>query len=170
MRIVDIKGYEGRYQVDENGDVYSLPRFGSKFKERIKMKTHVTMGGYRKVQFAKNGKRICVFIHRLIAEYFIPNPDGKRCVNHIDGNKNNNHPSNLEWCTQQENIIHAFSMGLMKGAKGEKASAAKLTEIQVLAIRADKRRPYEIAKDYPVSYSMVLDIVNGKYWKHLLPA
>lgn len=56
-------------------------------------------------------------IHRVVCEMFIPNPDNKPCINHKDGNKYNNHVSNLEWVTYQENTVHAFKTGLRVGAK-----------------------------------------------------
>ena len=57
-------------------------------------------------------------IHRLVAENFIPNPENKKEVNHIDGNKHNNHVSNLEWVTTSENRLHAFRTGLQKPTYG----------------------------------------------------
>lgn len=61
-------------------------------------------------------------IHRLVALYFIPNPENKPYINHIDCNPSNNHVSNLEWCTPKENAQHASKMGLLGGNRGTKKS------------------------------------------------
>lgn len=70
-----------------------------------------------------------VDIHRLVAENFIPNPENKEQVNHIDGDKTNNHISNLEWATPKENIQHAVTIGLLKGRKGTLASEEEIKEM-----------------------------------------
>lgn len=93
------------YAVNQDGQVYSLRR-GHVLNPK---RNH---DGYLRIQlYSVNG---CEFvgIHRLIAETFIPNPENKPFVNHIDGNKQNNRVSNLEWCTQKENIAHAWETGL----------------------------------------------------------
>jgi hypothetical protein len=69
-------------------------------------------GGYMRVEFSIAKKRIRRRVHRLVAEAFIPNPEGKLAINHIDGDKSNNVVSNLEWVTSKENTIHAISNGL----------------------------------------------------------
>lgn len=69
---------------------------------------------YSIVSLSLNGKQKHFYVHRLVAETFIPNPKSKPQVNHIDGNPSNNHYSNLEWCTNSENIQHAWDMGLIK--------------------------------------------------------
>lgn len=80
---------------------------------------------YARVTLCKEGTTKRFFVHRLVALHFIPNPDGLPMVNHIDGNKSNNHKSNLEWCTCKENTIHAFKTGLR--GSGEKHYNSRLS-------------------------------------------
>lgn len=70
--------------------------------------------GYPALGFWANGKGHTKNVHRLVAETFIPNSEGKRTVNHKDGNKRNNHISNLEWSTSSENLKHAYDNGLKR--------------------------------------------------------
>ncbi|MFO8039896.1 MAG: HNH endonuclease [Sodalinema sp.] len=117
-------------------------------------------------------------IHRLVAELFIPNPEQKPQVNHIDGNKLNNSVENLEWVTNQENKDHAISNGLWDNIsekiavrqKGAGNSSAKLSETDVLDIyeRLRNGEPVgEIAKFYGVNHSNISAIKSGKSWGHL---
>ncbi len=117
----DVKGYEGIYQVSSHGRVKSLARvvndiFGEHMTEEIIM--HPGKGKhYYHVRLCKNGAKETTSVHRLVAKTFIRNPDNKPCVNHIDGNKLNNHVENLEWVTYSENIQHAIRTGLKKPQK-----------------------------------------------------
>lgn len=104
----DVPGYEGRYQVDENGNVYS-------YRMKRNMKPGTYPNGYKYVCLcngANNHKQS--MIHRIVAKTFIPRIPGKDYVNHIDGNKQNNHVSNLEWVTCSENLRLAVRTGLVK--------------------------------------------------------
>ena len=76
------------------------------------MKPSLTTTGYYKVDLRKDGKRKSMKAHRLVAMAFIPNPEDKPHINHIDGNPLNNNVENLEWCTPRENVIHALETGL----------------------------------------------------------
>lgn len=106
----DIKGYEGKYQISNTGYVKSLD-FNHTGKEKI-LKNKVNYKGYCFVTLYKENKQYYPAIHRLVAEAFIPNSDCLPQVNHIDGNKCNNHVENLEWCTNLENMHHAIKTGL----------------------------------------------------------
>lgn len=98
----DIEGYEGLYQISNYGNVKTLPR--PRVKSTImKLELHK---GYYKVCFSKNNKSKHFFVHRLVAQAFIPNPDNLPCVNHKDENSLNNCVNNLEWCTQQYNLLY----------------------------------------------------------------
>jgi hypothetical protein len=107
------------YFVTENGEVYSTSynfRWNTDGKFR-KMKPQEHRQGYLLVKLYKNGKGRKFKIHRLVSEIYIPNPNNLPQVNHIDGDKSNNHVSNLEWCTPSHNIKHAYNTGLKKPRK-----------------------------------------------------
>ena len=114
---IDIKGYEGLYQISNYGRVKSLQRVtvdGKHIKEKL-LKSGLNKPNYKFVILRKNGVSYNNMIHRLVAEHFISNPNNLREVNHIDGNKHNNHISNLEWVSSSENRQHAMDMQLHKG-------------------------------------------------------
>ena len=102
-----IDRFNGEYMISSHGRVRSLKRHG----DRIMPQT-IQRKGYYAVTCWMNNKAICVKVHRLVIEAFKPNPDNLPCINHIDGNKLNNHIDNLEWCTYQQNMQHAVRTGL----------------------------------------------------------
>ena len=124
---VDIKGYEGLYAVSNCGAVKGIDRMvrskygGLKLAPSAILKPFISKG-YERVNLSKRGAVKHRFVHRLVAETFIPVPDSSEPlqVNHIDGNKRNNSISNLEWVTARENTLHAFRTGLrVPQAKGK---------------------------------------------------
>lgn len=110
----DVDGYAGLYQVSNLGQVKSLGKYDRLGRYRAeKIKATVDNGsGYCVVNLKHNGKQKQMTVHRLVAQAFIPNPDDKPEINHIDGCKGNNCVDNLEWASRSENIKHAFNLGL----------------------------------------------------------
>ncbi|MBM7869328.1 hypothetical protein JOC70_000797 [Clostridium pascui] len=112
-----IKGHEGLYQVSNLGRVKSLERKsyvdGRLIKSKI-LKTGLNNPGYKFLVLRKNDISKNRMVHRLVAETFLSNPNSYYCVNHIDGNKQNNKIDNLEWCTQKLNLRHAIKIGLVE--------------------------------------------------------
>jgi len=90
--------------------------------------------GYLKVTVKLNNKKYTTSVHRLVALAFIPNPKNKSQVNHINGIKDDNRVENLEWCTNQENINHAYSNNLIKLNYGDNHHNSKITDSQELEI------------------------------------
>lgn len=132
MKKFEIKGYEDRYSITDSFEIIAHSKKrkdGYIFKEKI-MRQRIGGSGYPMVSLIDSkGKKKSFLIHRLIAQSFIPNPDKKRCVNHINGIKTDNRIENLEWVTSKENNIHALSNGLRKKPsmpKGELSVGAKL--------------------------------------------
>ena len=114
----DIQGFEGWYQISNYGNIKSLDRFSPGKNNSVRhlkgafMKLNIDTNGYHIICLYKNKIRYDFKVHRLVAQTFIPNPDNLPEVNHIDGNKLNNHVDNLEWVTRQDNCIHRQQTGL----------------------------------------------------------
>lgn len=101
----DIPGYEDRYMISDMGCIFS------KYRKRV-LTPKKSGGGYLAITLAKNGKKKRYYIHRLVAEIFLPSANGKRAeVNHIDLDKTNNCVTNLEWVSKRDNMKHAYFNG-----------------------------------------------------------
>lgn len=109
-------------------------RTGKIMKARVASKGNAYLSVCIKLQ-GRNSKSKTLKIHREVAKAFIPNPNNLRVVNHIDGNKLNNNVNNLEWCTDSENVIHAYKTGLAKAKRGCDNIGSKLTRDDVIWIR-----------------------------------
>jgi len=164
----EIPGYEGCYECSESGQIRSIEnrKFGLFGKSKIPH--YKTYGGnlrkqhwhdktYYTIKLSKDNKTKTYSVHRLIALAFIPNPDSKPCINHIDGNPRNNCIDNLEWCTHSENNLHAYRTGLLKS--GEEHHYAKLNDFQVRVIRKTSDiSQSEIGKIFNVTQGTISNI------------
>lgn len=163
----DIEGQEGRYQVSDLGNVRSSCRL----KTNHLLKPNKNQR-YRSVTLIFNGKKKQCNIHRLVAKAFIPNPDNKETVNHINFDKFDNRVVNLEWCTSIENTMHFFKNGKVNAKRGEENHNAKIDATTVIIIReCCEKFGYgsyaKLARYFNISQSHVRDIVNKRRWKHL---
>lgn len=145
----EVVGYEGLYEVSTLGNVRSKDHYsplilngktiGALRRGKL-LKPSRNSHGYMIVALP-NGyySQKTVSVHSLVAEAFIPNPDSKPQINHIDGDKTNNRVDNLEWVTPSENLKHAFATGLNKGGKPWLGKCGKLhpNSIPVCAYTVD---------------------------------
>ena len=154
----DIAGYDGKYQISNFGRVKSFCKRGISICKPFFNK------GYLRTTLFKDNKAKKILIHRLVAEIFIPNTDTKPQVNHIDGCKLNNHVSNLEWVTRQENAQHSVKMGLQKIIQGEDKIDAKLTNTQAEYIRENPEclSQRKLAELFGVTRQTIGNIQSGK--------
>lgn len=145
----DVVGFEGLYQVSNLGRVKGLDRLVdtniNNVDKRISkgklLKPQFNNKGYKRVNLCKNGTFKSVFVHRLVAEAFIPNPNNYPVVNHKDENKQNNCVENLEWCTQKYNmnwngVMKKVGLKLRKTEEEKKYNRKKYEE----AHKEEKRR------------------------------
>lgn len=171
----DILGYEGYYQISSLGRFRSLDRKvtyknGTSvfYKGKITF-TKPNKKGYYRGCLNKDGTGISVFIHRLVAEAFIPNPKNLPTVNHKNGVKTDNRVENLEWMTIEENNQHALRTGLNR-LIGEKSASAKLTESDVRQIRGllkTQLTQKEIGNLFGVKAWIIKEIKFGRAWSHV---
>ena len=149
----DVKGFPN-YKVSNLGNVWSN-------KANKILKPHLTERGYHTVGFWVEGKKKRLSVHRLVAEVFIPKPQNKPEVNHINGCKTDNFLHNLEWNSRRENVIHAFRNGLQK---------TKLSEKLVLESRQYRKQGLslrEVGKLIGVSHSTVWEIEKGLIYQDI---
>lgn len=176
----DILGYEEYYEVSNLGRVRSKERIlphnindGNYVKKPKILKTQEKKG-YEFVAICIDGVRKALPVHRLVAKAFLPNPENKPQVNHIDGNKLNNRLDNLEWATAKENVDHAVRTGLIK--KGSRSHRAVLNEdivreIKIKLNNGDTQisivRWLEATYGIKVSRGLIGRISNGTLWSQV---
>jgi len=159
-----VEGFGDKYLVSNYGRVQSLHRKPKIVMPSPNKKRH----GYMYINLQYSGVRKNWLLHQLVAKIFLPNPDNKPQVNHIDFNPNNNRIDNLEWVTGIENINHTVQAGRTAHNYGEKAGNAKLTLPTVLSIYNDIRERrltyHTIAKKHKTKYSNIAHIARGSRW------
>ena len=156
----DVSEYEGFYQVSNKGNVYSVERKDSQGQRRGGriLKPKYSRGGYLMVHLYKNGKMKAKSVHRLVAETFLPNPNGLPQVNHRDEVKDNNKVGNLEWCDSKYNINYGTLLERSAQAQSKKVRAVNVKTGEVLTFNSTREAG---RKDY--DQSSVAKACKGVY-------
>lgn len=169
----DIIGYEGNYKINIDSTIQSIERTiirsnGTTLKVKGKIKkTTINNDGYAIVVLYKLNKPKQFYIHRLVAEHFIDNPKNHPCINHINGIKNDNSISNLEWCSYSENNFHAYSklnkVGYWKGKKSKNGLSKIVVQYDLNGNKISEYNSItECAKIIGLKRETIRDNVNGK--------
>jgi hypothetical protein len=154
-----VEGFDS-YCVSHRGFVYKIVN-GKKLICKIGRSKH----GYDRVFLRKDNKSKQFYLHRILAKAFIPNPENKKTVNHINGIRSDNRLENLEWCTPKENTTHAISIGLFN----PRLANRKLSDTQIMSLLSmpkhntgDCFNYNQVAKEWEVSPSAISLIRSGK--------
>jgi hypothetical protein len=177
MSWTNIKNWEGMYQVSREGEIKSVERMVERSDGRKQpIKESVIKGdfnncGYRRVRLMRPGYIRRVFVHRIVAETFIPNPENLPCINHKNGLKWDNRVENLEWSDYPANVKHSYDTGLHVHAVGSDWWVSKLTEADVLEIRyratTEDITQQKLGDEYGVSRKAIAKVIERKTWRHI---
>lgn len=155
----DIEGYEGKYQVSNIGEVRA---FNYNHTGKVKkLRQWANKGGYKRVKLYKNGKRKFYLVHRLVAEAFIPNPNGLLEVNHKNEIKDDNRASNLEWCDRKYNVNYGTrNMKHSKSISG--ANHCQARKVMLINTGETFNTVTEAGRKYGVYYGSIVRCCRGR--------
>lgn len=146
----DINRFENLYQISNLGRVKSLPKTVEykdgrvfNYKEKI-IVPHINSAGYLTIGLAKDKKKISKQIHRLVAEAFIPNPENKPCIDHINTNRIDNRIENLKWCTYKENVNNPITK--------ERQITSRIKPVCQLSLDGQLIRKWDSAKEASIAF------------------
>lgn len=154
-----IKGYDGDYLVSNLGKVKSL-----KYKNPKILKPRKNSSGYYAVVLCKNSIKKTLYVHRLVENAFIPNPENKPEVNHLNGDKSNNQVTNLDWVTHKQNVQHGWQTGLMENTRKATKHAWQTGLMEntrkSVSIAIESRKIPIYSKDLDLKFESCSDAVN----------
>lgn len=164
-----VVGFEGLYEISSLGRARSLFYARKQKPPPRYLRPSVRPDGYLAVTLMTTpcSPRHPKTIHRMVAEAFLPQCEGRNFVNHLDFNRQNNRVENLEWVTNSENLAYSVEHG--RNTRGEQVPQSKLNRFQVIAIRRIcNSLPHQmIARRFGISVTTVSEIVNRKTWRWL---
>lgn len=147
-------------------EVSSLGRVKSNLRDGRILKTQPDRKGYQRLRMTIKRERYSFKLHRLVAQAFIPNPENKPQVNHIDGNKSNNAASNLEWVSNKENAHHAIENDLWENvyAASIKTNTARMKPVVATSISTGEKLYFESvsAAEKVIGSRHIVDVIKGK--------
>lgn len=164
-----LKGWEGFYEINKKSEMRTVERIcihknGTRqlYKSKMKINKSITSAGYycTKIQIAEINKKGCYSVHRLVAETFIPNPNNYKTVNHKDGNRLNNHVSNLEWMTQKQNIDDKFARGYTPPRRQSKKNVLDIYYLTILKRYGFERYGTMSLEDVSIKYNIDKDSIR----------
>ena len=157
----DVVGYEGLYQVSDQGRVKSF-----KWNKERFLKPSMDKDGYLLVTLCTGGKPKTLKVHRLVCEAFHENPDNKPQVNHINEDKTDNRACNLEWCTCKQNVNHGSRNERVSKPVGQYSLDGKLIKLWPSTMEAERQAGF--------NHGNISQVANGKYkqaygciWKYV---
>lgn len=158
----DIPGYNN-YKISNKGNVKNV-----KFKKHRILIPQLDRYGYRVVHLRENGNKL-IKIHRLVAISFVTGYVSGLTVNHKDGNKYNNCPSNLEWISASDNTKHSHRTGLARYAYGEKAGSCKLTidDVRLIKLLNGSMPQHLLGRIFGIKQTEISRIIRGERWAYL---
>lgn len=165
----DIEGYVGYYQVSNLGRVKSLKRININSRTVHSRILKPSIGwGYFHVVLSKDNVKESKRVHRLVGFAFIANPLNYDQINHKDGNKQNNHSENLEWCNSKQNINHALETGLRIRSHSK---LSWLDAQNIRALHANKKGSYnQLARQFNVSKATIRNVVKKRTFRQTNPS
>lgn len=156
----DIEGYEDRYQISNQGRVWSKSR-----RKVMSVGKHKSNSGYVQVQLYKDGEYHWKYIHKMVAKAFVDNPNNYRTINHKDGVKTNNAANNLEWASDEQQQRHAYMMGLKSG--GIAMSDKEVFKVYDMFFKENKT-PRKISEILKKPFGTIKKICYGERLRDLL--
>ena len=162
-----VKGFERQYAVSNSGEIFSFTRNGNWTLR--KLKPQINHNGYEKVTLITNNKRSYYFVHRIVADNFLDNPENKRTVNHVNAIKTDNLIKNLEWSTHSENAQHAVDNNLAHRAKGSEMSKVLKEDdiLNIIKLRKSGMTHKSIGIAVGRPATTIQSILNGRRWSHI---
>ena len=164
IKPIFLDGEKTKYVADTNGDIFNS-------ETNYKLSLQLDKDGYYIVKITHNGRSITKRVNQLVASAFIPNPENKPEAHHIDRDRQNNKPSNLQWCTRKEHFdIERRDFNKFTRSRGERNGSAQCTDdtMRTAALEmCNGVSVVEVSKKFNISKSTLYDVYNKKSWTHI---